>query len=196
MSCAPMPARSYATVRVDPAISDGTAPHVSMVDPSPLSNTTAGTPGLAVPATRTFNWWPSTSANVFGGAACADRRTTRRGRHFAAPRFHAFLVALFGAVAGPGTGVVGLAEAVLSVDAFAAVDGALTDVSVEGAFLSVVAAGGLLEVAVFSPEHPAKRKAAIRGRTRTSFFMAGSAMIANRRRLAHGSRIASRAPPQ
>src|ERR1700730_14309865 len=75
-SDAPMPARSYATVRVDPAISDGTAPQVSMVDPSPLSNTTAGTPGLAVPASRTFNLWPSTSTDVFGGPVCADGRTT------------------------------------------------------------------------------------------------------------------------
>ena len=40
-----------------------------MGDPSPLSNTTVGTPGFAVPDTRTFSLWPPTSTSVFGAAA-------------------------------------------------------------------------------------------------------------------------------
>lgn len=59
------------------AIADGTENHESMGEPSPLSNTTVGTPGFAAPNTRTCSLWPPTSTTVLGGAVWAAAAAPR-----------------------------------------------------------------------------------------------------------------------
>ena len=54
-----------------------------MQDPSPLSNTTVGTPGVAVPEMRTISLWPSTSTSVVGAAT--GPRTIRQERTLRTP---------------------------------------------------------------------------------------------------------------